>query len=380
MPAATVRRRTPQSRIDGARVRYAVVGLGWIAQSAVLPAFQNARRNSSLVALVSDDPAKLRQLGAKYRVTSLYGYDQLDRCLQEVDAVFLALPNTLHRTYTEQAALAGVHVLCEKPMAMTEKDCVAMIKSCREANVKLMVGYRLHFEKANLQAIETVVGGQLGEPRLFSSVFTQDVEEGNIRLSAGEGGPLYDIGIYCLNAARSLYRLEPEEVFGWHVHGDDKRFLEVPQTTSALLRFPEDRLATFSCSFGAARIGWYEIAGTEGSLRLDPAYGIAEELDHHLTRRGRTKTRRFAARDQFAPELLYFSDCILTGREPEPSGEEGLADVRVLEAIERSARDARPVKLQPFERRSRPGLGQEISRPLPAKPKLVHVQDPTPAD
>jgi predicted dehydrogenase len=116
-------------------VRYAVVGLGWIAQTAVLPAFAHARENCELVALVSSDPEKLRKLGRKYRVKHRYSYQQYDECLsnEEVDAVYIALPNTMHREYTERAAQAGVHVLCEKPMAVTEEECEAMISACRTA-------------------------------------------------------------------------------------------------------------------------------------------------------------------------------------------------------------------------------------------------------
>jgi glucose-fructose oxidoreductase len=372
--------RTPVAR-ESQRVRYAVVGLGWIAQTAFLPAFAGARENSELAALVSDDAEKLKALGRKYKVEALYSYDEFDRCLGQggVDAVVIALPNTMHRAYTEAAANAGVHVLCEKPMAMTEQDCESMIESCRAAGVKLMVGYRLHFEKANLEAVALVRAGTLGEPRLFHASLTQSVEAGNFRLRGGEGGPLYDVGIYCVNAARYLFRAEPVEVFGWHARREDQRFRESPEATSALLRFPDDRLATFICSFGAAGTSSYEIVGTKASLRVDPAFGIAEDLAHHLTRDGKTRTRTFAAREQFGPELVYFSRCILKRREPEPSGEEGLADVRILRAVERSAEEGRAIKLGPFLRERRPIPEQEIRRPLREKPKLVKVQDPSPS-
>lgn len=362
------------------RVRYAVVGLGWIAQSAYLPAFAGAGRNSQLVALVSDDAEKLKTLGRKYKVEGLYSYEDFDRCLGGVDAVVIALPNSLHRPYTEAAANAGVHVLCEKPMATTEPECSAMIAACREAGVKLMVGYRLHFEKANLEAVALVRAGKLGEPRMFHGFLTQNVEAGNVRLREGEGGPLYDVGIYCVNAARYLFRAEPLEVLGWHARPDDERFRECPEATSALLRFPGERLATFSCSFGAAGTSSYEIVGTKGSLRVDPAFDIAGDLVHRFTRGGRTRTRVFPAREQFGPELVYFSDCILKGREPEPSGEEGLADVRILRAVERSAVEGGPVKLAPFLRERRPIPEQEIRRPLRQKPTLVNVQEPSPSD
>jgi predicted dehydrogenase len=369
----------PARAAEKGRVGYAVVGLGWIAQSAILPAFANARKNSELVALVSDDPAKLETLGRKYRVRSLYSYEEYDRCLENeaVHAVFIALPNTLHRPYTERAAEAGVHVLCEKPMAMTVKDCEIMIESCRRAGVRLMIAYRLHFEKANLEAVRLAESGKLGEPRIFSSLFTQDVEEGNLRLRAGEGGPLYDIGIYCVNAARYLFRAEPEEVYALHAHPDDPRFVDSPEMTTAVLRFPQDRLASFTCSFGASKVGYYDLVGTAASLRLDPAYGIAEERAHYLTRKGKTRTRQFPAGDQFAAELLYFSDCVIHGKEPEPSGEEGLADVRVLEALERAASEGRPARLGRFDREARPGPEQVIERPLPDKPELVHAEGPS---
>src|SRR5689334_20749471 len=132
--------RTPNSK-----VRYAVVGLGWIAQSAVLPGFAHARGNSELAALVSDDPVKLRRLGRKYGVTRLVDYAGFDALLAsgEIDAVYLALPNHLHQPYTLRAAASGVHVLCEKPMALDEEECEDMIRACDRFDVRLMVAYRL---------------------------------------------------------------------------------------------------------------------------------------------------------------------------------------------------------------------------------------------
>ena len=161
------------------RIRYAVVGLGYIAQAAVLPAFVHARSNSQLVALVSDDDVKLKRLSKKYGVSHTYSYASYEECLQsgDVDAVYIALPNTLHREYTEKAAEAGIHVLCEKPMATSEDDCVAMISACDANRVKLMIAYRLHFEEANLSTIELLESGKLGEPRIFNSTFTQQVKE-----------------------------------------------------------------------------------------------------------------------------------------------------------------------------------------------------------
>src|SRR5690349_11824021 len=227
-------------------IRYAVVGCGHIAQAAVLPAFGNARRNSRLAAIVSGDPVKREELSRKYAIDRACAYEQYDELLKsgEIDAVYIALPNSLHAEYAERAARAGVHVLCEKPMAVTEAQCELMARAARENRVKLMVAYRLHFERANLEAIEIARSGRIGEPRLFTSTFTMTVVPGNIRVQrALGGGVLYDIGIYCINAARSLFREEPVEAqaAASGVIGD------VEESVSAVLRFPNERLASFTC-------------------------------------------------------------------------------------------------------------------------------------
>jgi predicted dehydrogenase len=364
------------------KVRYAVVGLGHIAQVAVLPAFAHAGENSQLSALVSDDPEKLEKLGQRYQVNARYSYDQFEECLESggIDAVYIALPNHLHREYTERAARAGVHVLCEKPMAVTEEDCLAMIRTAEENGVKLMVAYRLHFEEANLKAIDLVQSGKLGDPRLFDSVFTMEVKEGDIRLNPRQlgGGPLYDIGVYCINAVRNLFGAEPMEVTAFSANSGDPRFRQCEETTSAILRFPgRERLASFTVSFGASDVSEFRVVGTQGTLVMDPAFEYAGELKHRVTINGRTRERTFPKRDQFAPEILSFSECIQTGAVPEPSGWEGYADVRVVRALYRSADTGRPVTLEPFSKEDRPSLDQERKRPPVRKPQLINTEAPS---
>ena len=371
---------SPRSRGDDGVVRYAVVGLGHIAQMAVLPAFEHARANSRLVALVSDDAQKLRRLARKYQVEHTWDYEQLDAglCAGQVDAVYIALPNHLHAEYALRAARAGVHVLCEKPLALTVPDCLQMIRASERHGVVLMTAYRLHFERANLEAIDIVRSGRIGRPRVFDSVFTMQVEDpDNIRLrrQAG-GGPLWDIGIYCLNAARYLFQAEPEEVMAFTAGNRTGRFAEVEEAAAAILRFPGERLASFTCSFGAADTSVYRVVGTEGDLRVEPAFEYAGELGHVLTVKGKKREQVFARRDQFGPELVYFSDCILERVDPEPSGREGLADVRVIRAIYESARTGSAVRLSGFEKRHRPSLEQEIHRPPVKKPRAIRVRKP----
>lgn len=360
------------------KIRYAVVGLGYISQAAVLPAFHHASENSELTALVSDDPEKLAVLAKKYKVSKTYGYEQYEECLREVDAVYLAVPNTMHADFALRAARAGVHVLTEKPMAISVEDCEAMIRECNAQGVKLMVAYRLHFEAANLGAVEIAESGMLGAVKIVSSVFTMQVEEGNVRLSKSlGGGTLWDIGIYCLNAARSIFRAEPIEVFAMETKGDGERFAEVAESTSVLMRFPGDRVAQFTCSFGAANVSSYRIVGTRGDLVVSPAFEFDKALGHVLTVDGKTTKRSFPKRDQFAPELVYFSSCILEDRRPEPSGEEGLADVRAILAMLESAASRLPVAVRTSAEVEHPNPAQEMTKPPVIEPRLVHVSPPT---
>jgi predicted dehydrogenase len=361
-------------------VRYAVVGLGHIAQVAVLPAFKHATKNSRLTAIVSDDAEKRSQIGEMYGLSRTYSYAQFDECLAsgDVDAVYIALPNTMHREFVERAAKAGVHVLCEKPMAVTEEECQSMIAACAGNSVKLMIAYRLHFEPANLRAIEIVKSGQIGEPKYFNSSFSLPVIEGNIRVEREMGGgTMYDIGVYCINAARYLFQANPLEVTAMSANSGEARFEGVDETTGVVMRFPEERIAAFVCSFSGADISSFQIIGTKGVLRLEPAYDYATRLKHYLTIDGKTKSKTYAQKDQFAPELIYFSNCILRNKEPEPSGEEGLIDVHIVRAIYESAKSGKTVKLDDLPVEKPPDTSQEITRPAVRKPELVNVSSPS---
>jgi predicted dehydrogenase len=310
----------------------------------------------------------------------VYSYDDYERALEQVDAVYLALPNHMHRDFAVQAAEKGVHVLCEKPMAVTVEDCQAMIDAADQGGVKLMIAYRLHFEAGNLEAVRLAESGKLGKVRAFSSDFAQQVSEDNVRVNESVsrgGGPVYDMGVYCINAARYLFRDEPTEVLATTANDGEKRFRKVEEMTSVVMRFPDERVATFTCSFGAADVSRYTLLGTKGLLVAEPAYEYAEGIKHRLTSGGKTKLRAFPKRDQFAAELVYFSGCILKNQEPEPSGLEGLADVRVVQAIYESAQTKRAVQLPELPGKKRPTPRQEIHRPAHGKPKTVNTKSPS---
>jgi predicted dehydrogenase len=369
-----------RTRKDRGTVRYAVVGLGYFAQAAVLPAFKKAK-NAELVALVSDDPTKLRELGDQYNVGRRVSYDEYDDLLAsgEVDAVYICVPNHLHAEYTIRAARHGVHVLCEKPLAVTAADCRRMIDACERGRVRLMTAYRLHFNDANLDAVKAVQDGDIGKPRFFTSSFAMQVKPSGIRTNPTEkgGGPLYDVGIYCINAARYLFRAEPRWVFATMDTGQDQaRFREIDEAVTCVLGFDEGRTATFTASFGAADVACYEVYGTSGCLCLDNAYEYATTMRLEVEGERGNWSRRYMKRDQIVPELVHFSDCVLQGRDPEPNGKEGLIDVAVIEAALKSAASGRRVQVRLPEKRRRP-TKQQAMRFLPHRmPELVNAKAP----
>jgi glucose-fructose oxidoreductase len=204
------------------------------------------------------------------------------------------------------------------------------------------------------------------------------VEPDNIRtdLSLG-GGPLEDIGIYCLNAARYLFKAEPEEVMAVSIKGKDRRFKKIPEAVSATLRFPGERLATFVCGFGETKASEYRVICTEGVLSMDPAFTWQDDIVQTITQKKKEKVKIFKHRNQIAAEIVYFADCVLGGKEPEPSGREGLLDVRIIEALRQSYAKNRPIKLKPLPKASRPNASQGIHRRPSKKPKAVKAPPPS---
>ena len=181
-----------------------------------------------------------------------------------------------------------------------------MIDACENFGVKLMTAYRLHFEPANLEVVRLIESGVIGETRMFSSDFSYQVKPGNIRTSAEHGGgPIWDIGIYCINAARYCFRAEPVEIFAMRAdRPSDERFAQVHEGISAVMKFPDERLGVFNVSFGAATTSTYRVTGTKGDLCLDNAYEYVGERELTITIKEKSRTRTFPSVDQFAPELI----------------------------------------------------------------------------
>lgn len=364
-------------------LRFALVGAGHIAQSAVIPAFRALPRHARLVAVLSDDPLKRKQLGSNQGIEA-WTEDQLRDVMESggINALYIATPNHRHLSQALLALRSGVHVLLEKPMTMTSVEARRLAAAVAASKARLMVAYRLHCDPLYVEAIRTVRDGAIGDARTFTASFTMQVRAGDVRTRAQlGGGSVPDLGIYCINAARAFFGAEPIEVRALAVGGRDARSREVDETTSAIMRFPGDRLATFTSSFGAASTSWLQVVGTRGSLCLDGAFDESGTMEMTIERGGRTRTREAKIGDQFAAEIRYFAECIAARRDPEPGVQEGLRDVRVVEAIVRAAKGRTARTLPPVPALKGPALRTvRRVRPAGSKPDLVHVKAPNRPD
>lgn len=325
------------------KIGYAVIGLGRIAghfmRGAVLT------ENSAITGLVSGHRDKADRIAAQYGVPqgSIYNYENFDEIAKNpaIDAVYVALPNSMHAEYTIRAAKAGKHVLCEKPMCLNVTEAEAMIAACKAANVKLMIAYRCQYEPIHLKAIKLIRDGAIGNVQQIQSAFGFSEAAGEWRLDkkmAG-GGPLYDVGIYCLNACRYLTGEEPAEISAYaSVIDRDGRFTSVEENVGWTMKFPSGAIATCSTTYGAPMDGYFKVYGSKGWLACDPAFNY-----DHLRLSGRFSGTTLDDSEstpdpyQFQAEANHFSNCILTGQQPKTPGEEGLRDMTYITKIYASA-------------------------------------------
>jgi predicted dehydrogenase len=345
------------------QIGYAVLGLGDLTQRAALPAFARAADNSRLVAIVASDRGRAQALAQEFRVAG-YHFDELRQCLQrdDVNAVYIVLPTAMHCDYAVEAARAGAHVLCDRPMAVMADECRRMIRTCQTNRVKLMISYRLHSQPSFRKMLDLVRAGAVGVPKTFSSDFTTRIDDpDDVRLQRRlGGGTVYELGVYCINTVRTLFALEPAQVMAMTAR-PTRRYGDVDESAVALIRLPDERLAHVHTSFGEEPAAVLTIFGDQGYLRLFNAYRDDVPAVMEIGGRRGREEHRFEPADQLAAEVAYFSDCVLHDRQPEPSGLEGLQDIRIVEAIYRSARDGRPVTLPRMARVEAPAE-QEIRK------------------
>ncbi len=368
----------PAREIKSTTVRYAVVGAGWISQAAFMPGVAQTG-NSVMTAIVTGDQKKAEGLGRRYGIERTYHYDAYRAALDSggFDAIYLALPNDQHLQFAVPALEAGIHVLLEKPMAVSEAECRAIEAAARASGAKLMIAYRLHFEPATLEAIRIEQSGALGRVWLFTSTFTQAVAASNHR--AGHGfwaGPVADMGPYPINAVRNLFRAEPIEVSATGVRQPHLGY-NFDDTVAITLRFPGNRIAQFTVGYGPNAVNEYRVVGDKGDLLVQKGFAFPGPLTHQLTIGDTMTSRTFKALDQFGAETRYFSDCILHDRDPEPDAEEGRLDVRVVAAIERALETGGAQTLEPYHRAKHPLADQAIELPAITPPPLINAHPPT---
>ena len=329
------------------RLGVAVVGLGHLSLEQILPGFGSAR-HVRLAALVSGERDKARAIAAQYGVDErhLYDYAGFDRLRDDpdVDIVYVVLPNNMHLEYTERAAQAGKHVLCEKPMATSAADAERMIAACRDAKRLLMIAYRMQYDPYHREAIRMARSGENGAVRVIEAANGQNQADipqwRHFRGQAG-GGCLPDVGIYCLNAARYITGEEPVEITAQtYQPKDDPRFREVEAVCAFTLRFPSGAIASCNSSYNSHENRQMRVMMDAAWVDLDPAFSY-ENLRMRIGRKAgkahAVEQRTYSDPNQFAREMDHFAECARAGRQPHTPGEEGLQDMRLMEAIYRAA-------------------------------------------
>ncbi|WP_114950798.1 Gfo/Idh/MocA family protein [Sphingosinicella terrae] len=350
LPATPPRPRRPDS------VGFAIVGLGGYALNQMMPRFAEAQR-AHVAAIVSGNPDKLRRVGDAYGVPAdaRYSYETFARIASDdrVDAIYIVLPSALHADWTERAFEAGKHVLCEKPMALSSAECERMIAASRRADRKLMIAYRSHFEPHNVQAMELMAQGAVGDIRLVRTEQsyrmgpTSPSENWRVNRALAGGGPLEDLGIYGLQAALYLTREMPESISAATFRpANDPRFAEIFAHVSSQWRFPSGAVAQLATSYDSAGANFVQVQGTTGALFMDPATNYSGQR-MWLQAGGRREFNPGDPGVQFAGQLDHFTDAIRDGTAIRTPGEMGLRDLRLIEAIYASAEQGRTVRLNP---------------------------------
>jgi len=328
------------------RVGFAPVGLGSIAE--VFMGAVAKTPNARLTGLVTGHPVeKGTKFAAQFDVPkdSIYTYETFDgiRHNTAIDAVYIALPNSMHCEYTVRAAEAGKHVLCEKPMAISSAECRRMIDACQHAKVKLMTAYRIHFDATFRKVRDLVRSGAFGEVQAFQGGFygMKNKQQWRLDRSLAGGGSLLDLGIYPLNTIRWITGEEPAEYRAFVATRDKgPKFASVEESVDWLMKFPSGILANCGSSYGQSGTDFLQINGSTGHVRIEPAFVYGDAV---LKYTGTTSSGDISGGgpvynpDQFVSETTYFADCVLNNTQPSTPGQEGLADLLAIEAIYKAA-------------------------------------------
>lgn len=322
-------------------LRVAIMGLGGYA-TRVADAMQSCRK-AKITALISGTPAKLEDWKKRFNIAdkNCYNYSNFDNIKDnpDVDAVYIITPNALHKEHAIRVAKAGKHVICEKPMAVNAADALQMVNACKSANVKLLIGYRMHFEPKTLEIVKMRMNGELGKILYFEGLSGFRIgDPGQWRLTkelAG-GGALMDIGIYSVNGARYMVGEEPEWVTAQETKTDRVKFKEgVDETIQFQLGFPSGAIASCLSTYNMNNLDRFFLNGEKGFGMLHPAtgYGPIEGETHQGKLTHPHITHQTVQMDEMA-------DIILDNKKPivPVDGDEGLKDMKIIDAIYEAVR------------------------------------------
>ncbi|WP_137283821.1 D-xylose 1-dehydrogenase Gfo6 [Halorussus salinisoli] len=345
-------RRDWQTESDLQPVRFAMIGLGWWTREEAIPATEDSDWCETTV-VVSGDHDKAEDVAEAAETAITYDEFHDGEATDEYDAVYVATPNAKHLEFAESAAEFGKAVLCEKPMEATPERARRMVETCEEADVTLMVAYRMQTEPAVRRARELVDDGAIGDPVLVHGSMSQDLLEmipnpDQWRLDpdlSGPGASVMDLGIYPLNTARFVLDADPVAVSSF-ARSEDDAFADVPDEAATFeIRFDDGTLAACSASQNAYRSSHLKVVGTEGEVRIEPAFFDRQDRQLALEVEGTTADVDYEQVDQMLEEFDYFAHQLRTGGDVHPDGRHGLTDLEAMAAIYESAEQGSVVEL-----------------------------------
>ena len=333
------------------KLGYALVGLGRLSTNQIAPALQKTEY-SELVAIVTGSPEKAATWQTKYGIkeNNTYNYRNYDQIADnpDIDVVYVVLPNSMHEEFTIRAARCGKHVLTEKPMSVSVPEARQMIAECDKAKVKLAVGYRCQFEPHHQECIRIARDKQFGEIRQIDAAFgfrfgdypLGDLRRWRLEMEYAGGGALMDVGVYALQACRYLTGEEPVSISAREIKTDPVKFAEVDETILWSMAFPSGTVANCSTTYKFNGMNSFTAFCDKGKFGMSPAYGYGGNKGF-----AGNKPIEFPQMDQFAAEMDAFSKVVKENGTSIVSGEEGLRDMLVVEAIYKACQTGETVQV-----------------------------------
>jgi xylose dehydrogenase (NAD/NADP) len=328
------------------RLRWGILGCAAIADRAVIPAIQ-ASETGELLAIASRDESKARRKAEQFGIPKFYGSYEALLADPDIDAIYIPLPNHLHKEWTVAAAQAGKHILCEKPLAMNAQEAQEMVDACKDAGVHLAEAFMYRHHPRIARVKEIVASGEIGELRAIRGVFTYNgaANKGDIRqVKEWGGGGLFDVGCYPLSAARFIMGVEPEAVtvsaLFSHEHDD------VDMMASGLVEFPGNVALTFDCGMWAVFRNELEIVGTDGTILLKPSFLPSKENDDIAVHVGDSIRREGPyGIDAYVSQSDQFARTVWGEEQPAFPSQDAVSNMKLLDACMASARTRQRIEL-----------------------------------